>query len=66
MLAPVSTMVQFGMGFSTVQRTVLYNSSSKLSLSFYRDTRIVNNELQDLIQRRINEMSGFLISDLLY
>lgn len=63
--APVSTMIQFGMGFSTVQRSVLYESFSIVNLSVSTGTERLNNELSNLIQRRINEMSKLLIIDLL-
>lgn len=55
--ARTSTMIQFGMGFSTIQRSVLYELSSIVNLSVSTGTEKLNNELYNLIQRRLNEMS---------
>lgn len=63
--ARASTMIQFGMRFSTVQRSVLYELSSIVNLSVSTGTERLNNELYNLIQRRLNEMSKLVIIDLL-
>lgn len=63
--ARASTTIQFGMRFSTVQRSVLYELSSIVNLSVSTGTERLNNELYNLIQRRLKEMSKLLIIDLL-